>query len=191
MLIIAKSGTTAFIGGPKIFVRKLRYPYPQLKSWIKVHRTNIGKVARRMIHIFPPECGSRVSLSVTEFVTEVWRTLFVETAGPIMVAFISTSDGNTGAWEVVQAPNLNGLSVAGFSSCAVLSQIHEALTTQQDGTEWCIASEGIPVEIPSNVVSWFTSCFVSSVADEHEPTDRNDPNEHNGGSGENRRLSTE
>ena len=118
----ADKTATALIAGPKIFVRTLNLPGSVLQIWLGMYRSQIGKFARKMMDLFPPDKGSKVlCLSVTELFTETWRTIFIRAernADPIALAW-KLSDNASGAWINLDVPQSTSVICGGFASYPV------------------------------------------------------------------------
>ena len=117
--------TTVFIGGPKILVRNLELPTTVLYAWLHFYRAPIAKFARKTMDLFPPnERYPAMSLSLKEYLTETWKTIFIRTEGsPSSVALTwqNGPNGGVGAWTILKTPKANGVISGGFGSYAVHS----------------------------------------------------------------------
>lgn len=115
--------TTAFIAGPKIFVRELHLPCSVLDSWLRIYRCKIDRSARKTMKQYPPNNNSRtVYVSLTEFSTESWRTIFIRTdtnPSPIVLTWRTACNDLLGVWSVIDLPNASSVISGGFGSTPV------------------------------------------------------------------------
>jgi hypothetical protein len=112
---------TTFIVGPKIFVRKLHLPLPVLHAWIHAYSSKIGVFARKLLHLFPPaKRRSNLSLCLTEYFTETWRTIYVKSkkeSSAIALGWNPTSiNDRSGIWTLIDMPESNSFVSGGLSS---------------------------------------------------------------------------
>ena len=116
--------TTAFVAGPKIFVRTLHLPESTLRAWLNTYQSKIGKFARKMIDTFPPDGGvALICLSLRELFTETWRTAFIRAdkeATPVALGW-RASEEVPGAWLNLEMPRSTSVICGGFASYPVSS----------------------------------------------------------------------
>ena len=115
--------TIAFIAGPKIFVRELHLPCSVLDAWLQTYRSKIDKSARKTMKQYPPNKRSRTMyLSLTEFSTDSWRTIFIRTdtnPSPIFLVWRTAYNDCVGAWSVIELPNASSVISGGIGSFPV------------------------------------------------------------------------
>jgi hypothetical protein len=75
--------------------------------------------------MFPPSKDTHaMCLSLTEFFTESWRTIFIRTENrpsPIVVGFKQGDTDTSGVWTVIHLPNSTSAVSGGFASYPVNS----------------------------------------------------------------------
>ena len=115
--------TTAFIAGPKVFIRELHIPFKLLNTWLRKYHSKIDKSARKAMKQNPPSEQVRTMyLSLREFYTKSWRTIFIRTdanPSPVVVVWSSTYDNCAGAWSVTELPNATSVISGGIGSFPV------------------------------------------------------------------------
>jgi hypothetical protein len=123
--------TVAFIAGPHIFVRKLHLPESVVNAWLRTYRSKIDKAARKAMKQNPPKNNSQIiCISLSEFCTESWKTIFIRTeANPSAVAldWRTHSDDSSGVWSIIGLPESTNVIGGGFGSAPVLSRYLLAL----------------------------------------------------------------
>lgn len=117
------SFATIFMVGPKTFIRKLNLPNDVCRAWLNVHQKRIRKLAGRTLTMFPPSNDTHaMCLSLTEFFTESWRTIFIRSEhrpSPIVVGFRQGNTDASGVWTVINLPNSTSVVSGGFASYPV------------------------------------------------------------------------
>ena len=117
--------TVAFIAGPKIYVRELHLPHPVVEAWLRTYSSKIAKAAHKSMKQYPPRYKGRIMhLSLTEFVTGCWKTIFIrsdENPTPIALAWRSERADDPGAWSVIDLPNAKSVISGGLGSSNVRS----------------------------------------------------------------------
>lgn len=114
--------TTAFIAGVDITVRELHLPITLINAWLRTYRSKISEVGRKMMKEYPPKdrCQT-LYLSLTEFVTETWRTIFIR-AGPhptpIALIWNNRPNESTGVWNVLDLPGATSVISGGMGSAS-------------------------------------------------------------------------
>jgi hypothetical protein len=116
---------TAFIVGPKIFVRNLHLPDVVLQTWLRAYSPQIGKFARKLFHLFPPSKGrSQLCLCLKDFFTETWRTIYVKPqheSSPIAIGWNASSlNDRSGMWTLLEMPETTSFVSGGLSSYNVM-----------------------------------------------------------------------
>lgn len=117
---------TAFMVGPKIFVRSLQLPVLVLQAWLGAYSPHIGKFARKLFHLFPPSNGrSQLCLCLKDFFTETWRTIYVkpqDESSPIAIGWNPSSlNDRSGTWTLLEMPETTSFISGGLSSYNVMS----------------------------------------------------------------------
>jgi len=115
--------STASIAGPNILVRELQFSCDVINVWLKTYRSKINKAGRKTMEQFPPMDHSRfMYLSLIEYVTESWRTVFIGTkahASPVALAWKTVSKDGPGVWSIIELPGSSTLISGGLGSYAV------------------------------------------------------------------------
>ena len=115
----------AFIVGPITFVRKLNLPSDVVYAWLNFNQRRIRKSARKMLNMFPPsKKTTTLSLSLTEYFTETWRTIYIRSespADPVVVGFKKGDTETSGVWTVINVPGSTSSITGGFASYPVRS----------------------------------------------------------------------
>lgn len=132
---VANGTSIGFIAGPDIFMRELHLPKPAVAAWLKRNRRKIAKAARVTMTLHPPNASwTSLCVSLVEYFTQNWRTLFIRTgATPSTVALAFKSETNTsaGQWVVLEPMDSNSTISAGQGGLAVISKyLVKALLTQ-------------------------------------------------------------
>jgi hypothetical protein len=117
--------TVAFIVGPITCVRKLNLPSDVVYPWLNFNQRRIRKAARKMLKMFPPSKNTTtMSLSLTEYFTETWRTIYIRSespADPVVVGFKQGDTETSGIWTVINVPGSTSSITGGFASYPVRS----------------------------------------------------------------------
>ena len=117
--------TVAFIAGPHIFVRELCVPYSVVQTWLRIYRFKIAKAARKAMKQHPPKnrrYGLHISLK--EFFTGSWRTIFIRTEAnpsPIALAWRPAHQEGPGTWNIIELPESSSVISGGMGSVPVPS----------------------------------------------------------------------
>ena len=115
----------ASIAGPDIFVQKLQISYGVIDAWLMTHRSKINKAACKTMKHNPPMDRTRTMyLSLIEYVTESWRTVFIQTKdnpGPVALAWKTVLKDGTGTWNIIELPSSSALITGGIGSYPVCS----------------------------------------------------------------------
>src|SRR5947207_10541137 len=119
----ADTTITAFITGLEIFARTLNLPSTVLHRWLQLYNRQIFKSARTHMEIFPPADRSQsLSLGLTEFYSEAWRTLYIRANGeanPLALGWKPADEELPGTWIIFETPASGTVVSAGFSSSRV------------------------------------------------------------------------
>ena len=115
----------ASIVGPDIFVQELQISYDVIDAWLMTYRSKINKAARKTMRHNPAVDRTRtVYLSLTEYVTESWRTVFIRTKdnpSPVVLAWETVLKDGTGTWNIIELPSSSTLISGGIGSYPVCS----------------------------------------------------------------------
>jgi hypothetical protein len=118
--------SVAFIAGPPIFVRELHLPYSVVSAWLRTYRSKIDKTARRAMKQYPPKNNCQnMYISLTEFCTESWRTIFIRTdanPSPVALAWRTIPGDGSGVWSIIELPDSKSVISGGIGSVPVISQ---------------------------------------------------------------------
>jgi hypothetical protein len=119
--------STTFIAGPNISVRDLHLPLSAISVWLRTYRSKIDRAAHKMMKVYPPKdhCET-MYLSLTEFVTETWRTIFIRTGpnpSPVALGWRSAPNDGLGVWSILEQPNSSSVISGGRGSFPVCSLI--------------------------------------------------------------------
>lgn len=165
--LMPNSTSTAFIAGLGITVRELRFPLSAVNAWLGTYRSKIDRAARRCMKDYPPreKCMTTLCLSLTEFVTETWRTIFIRTGpdpSPVILIWKTGPRDYPGAWHVLELPQSRSVISGGMGSVPVSFLITNS-NGLKDRTKWTFASDGVLVGISSGP-RWLlcSSCFSGS-----------------------------
>jgi hypothetical protein len=115
--------TTAFIGGPEIYVHELQLPYELIYAWIHRFYSKIRKAGRKMMKLFPAQDqDSTICVATKEYVTESWKTVFIRTdlePTPIVLAWRILNNGR-GMWKALERPGSTSVISGGMGSYPVI-----------------------------------------------------------------------
>jgi hypothetical protein len=115
----------ASIVGPNVIVQELQISYDVIEAWLMIYRSKIIKAARKTMKRNPPlDRTQTVYLSLIEYVTESWRTIFIQTKenpSPVALAWKTVLEYGTAAWNIIELPCSDTLITAGIGSYPVLS----------------------------------------------------------------------
>lgn len=113
------------IAGPNIFFLELQISYDVISTWLRTYRSKINKAARKTMKQFPPMDRPRTMyLSLLEYVTESWRTVFIRTKAdpsPVALSWETTPNGGPGTWNIIEQPGSNSVISGGMGSYPVFS----------------------------------------------------------------------
>ena len=117
----------SFIAGPEIYIRYLHLPNSTVTAWLKKYRRQIARAARSTMKRYPPnERLASLCISLTEYFTQNWRTLFVRTTtkpSKFVLAYNSETNNGAGRWVVLEPMDNNNSTInAGEASLAVPSK---------------------------------------------------------------------
>ena len=119
--------TVAFITGPHIIVRKLHFQYSVVDAWLRTYRSKIDKTARKAMKQNPPKNNSKTMyITLSEFCTDSWRTIFIRTdanPSPVALSWRTIPGNEKGGWSIIELPDSSSVISGGMGSVPVISQI--------------------------------------------------------------------